>query len=117
MGTEKSAQIDTHPLLALYWQIFRAVLQAGDVRLMVVGYGFGDEHVNALIADAVVNYGLRLFIWDVAPNLMNRVRAAPHGVEIWKGVLSTASRPMIEVFPSNHSETSEYRRILGTMFG
>jgi hypothetical protein len=117
VGMEKTAQIGAFPLLAAYWQIFRAVLQAGEVRLMVVGYGFGDEHVNAVIADAVENHGLRLFIWDTAPNLMDRVRAAPHGDRIWKGVLSTTSRSMIEVFPSNQAETAEYRRILATVFG
>jgi SIR2-like domain len=117
IGTEKTSQIAAFPLLATYWQIFRAVLQAGDVRLMIVGYGFGDEHVNAVIADAVENHGLRLFIWDTAPSLMDRVRAAPLGSQIWKGVLSTASRPMIEVFPSNQAETAEYRRILATVFG
>jgi hypothetical protein len=117
IGTEKTAQIAAFPLLGLYWQIFRAVLQAGNVRLMAVGYGFGDEHVNAVVADAVENYGLRVFIWDTAPNLVERVLAAPHGARIWKGVLSTASRSMIEVFPSNQAETAEYRRVLATMFG
>ncbi len=117
VGTEKTAQIAAFPLLTIYWQIFRTVLQAGDVRLMIVGYGFGDEHVNAVMADAVENHGLRIFIWDTAPALMDRVRAAPHGAQIWKGVLSTASRPMIEVFPSNQAETAEYRRVLETMFG
>jgi len=117
IGTEKTSQIARSPLLATYWQIFRTALQAGDVRLMIVGYGFGDEHVNAVIADASENHGLRLFIWDTAPSLMDRVRAAAHGPRIWKGVLSTASRPMIEVFPSNQAETAEYRRILATLFG
>jgi len=117
IGTEKTSQIARSPLLATYWQIFRTALQAGDVRLMIVGYGFGDEHVNAVIADAVENHGLRLFIWDTAPSLMDRLRASPHGAQIWRGVLSTASRPMTEVFPSNQAETSEYRRILATVFG
>jgi hypothetical protein len=116
IGTEKSAQIAAFQLLTEYWQIFRAVLQAGDVRLMVVGYGFRDEHVNAAIADAVENHGLRVFIWDTISNLMEHVRAAPHGVRIWKGVLSTANRSMAEVFPSNQAETGEYRRIIATLF-
>jgi hypothetical protein len=46
---------------------------------MIVGYGFGDEHVNAVIADAVEYHDLKVFIWDTGPNLMDRVRAAPHG--------------------------------------
>lgn len=117
VGTGKADQIGAHPLLSWYWEIFRCVLTAGDVRLMIVGYGFGDEHINAAIADAVENHGLKVFIWDTGANLMDRVRAAPHGPAIWSGVLSTASRHMIEVFPSNQAETQEYRRILETLFG
>lgn len=40
VGTGKGAQIAAHPLLSWYWEIFRRVLIAGDVRLMIVGYGF-----------------------------------------------------------------------------
>lgn len=116
IGTEKSAHIADFRLLAEYWRIFRAVLQAGEVRLMVVGYGFRDEHVNSAIAEAVENHGLRVFIWSTTSNLMEHVRAAPHGARIWKGVLSTANRPIIEVFPSNQAETGEYRRIIATLF-
>jgi hypothetical protein len=119
VGTQKTDQIRASPLLRSYWQVFEEVLRAGDVRLMVVGYGFGDQHVNAAIANAVVNYGLRLFIWDTVPTpeLMRRIKVAPHGEAIWKGVLSAASSPLREVFPSNQAETEEYRRIVDTVFG
>jgi hypothetical protein len=69
------------------------------------------------IADAVEYHGLKVFIWDAGPNLRDRVLAAPHGASIWKGLLSIATRPMIEVFPSNQAETEEYRRIRETLFG
>lgn len=117
VGRQKTDQIRSFPLLRSYWQVFEEVLRAGDVRLMVVGYGFGDQHVNAAIAEAVTNYGLRIFVWDTAPNLTERVKAAPQGEAIWRGVLSTASRPLREVFPSNQAETEEYRRIVATVFG
>ncbi len=84
---------------------------------MVAGYGFGDEHVNSIIADAIEHRGLRLFIWDTGANLKGRVLAAPHGSSLWSGLLSTMSRPMIEVFPSNQAETQEYLRIRETFFG
>lgn len=116
VGTKKTAQIASFPLLEAYWQTFKAVLQAGDVRLMIVGYGFSDDHVNAVIADSVENHGLRVFVWDTDPNLKDLIRGASRGSSIWKGVLSTASRPMIEVFPSDQSETGEYRRIVETIF-
>lgn len=116
IGTAKSVQIAASPLLTWYFEIFRAVLSAGSVRLMIVGYGFGDEHVNAVIAEAVERHDLRVFVWDTAPNLRERILAAPYGASIWNGLLSMASRPMIEVFPSNQSETEEYRRIRQTFF-
>ena len=116
VGTRKGGQIAASPLLSWYWEIFKRVLSAGSVRLMIVGYGFGDDHVNLTIADAVENHSLKVFIWDTAPNLRDRVLAAPHGASIWKGLLSTATRPLIEVFPSNQAETEEYRRIRQTFF-
>ncbi len=116
VGTAKTAQIASLPLLAWYADVFEQVLAVGDVRLMIAGYGFGDEHVNAIIAEAIENHGLKVFIWDTGPNLMDRVLAAPHGAIIWSGLLTTATRAMIEVFPSNQAETEEYRRIRETFF-
>ena len=66
VGTEKTAKIAVMLLLTWYAEIFRQVLAAGDVRLMVVGYGFGDEHIKAAIAEAVEKHGLTVFIWDDA---------------------------------------------------
>ena len=117
VGTAKTKQISASPLLAWYFDIFKSVLSAGDARLLIIGYGFGDEHVNAAIADAVEHHGLRIFIWDAGPNLRGRALAAPHGASVWRGLLSTATRPLIEVFPSNQAETEEYRRIRQTCFG
>lgn len=117
VGTEKTAQIAAWPLLTWYSEIFKRVLAAGQVRLMIVGYGFADEHVNAVIADAIERHDLKIFIWDTGPNLRERVLAAPHGESLWKGLLSTATRQMIEVFPSNQAQTQEYQRIRETFFG
>jgi SIR2-like domain len=117
VGTQKSEQIAELPLLAWYGEVFRGVLAAGDMRLMIVGYGFADEHINAMIADAIAKHRLRVFIWDVVPNLKERVLAAPHGAVIWGGLLSTASRQMVEVFPSNQADTEECRRIYRSFFG
>jgi hypothetical protein len=116
VGSEKSRQIADLPLLAWYFDIFRGMLFAGHARLMIVGYGFGDDHVNAIIAEAVEKHRLKVFIWDVGSNLKNRVLAAAHGAVIWKGLLSTCTQRMLEVFPSNQDETEEYRRIRRSFF-
>jgi SIR2-like domain len=117
VGTGKVDQIASSPLLAWYFDIFRNVLSAGGVRLMIIGYGFGDEHVNAVIAEAIEHHDLKVFIWDVGSNLKQRIMPAPHGAVIWNGLLTTASRQMIDVFPSNQADTQESIRISETFFG
>lgn len=116
VGTKKTAQIVALPLLSWYADIFKHVLNVGDVRLMIASYAFGDEHVNATIADAIENHGLSVFIWNTASDLKERVLAAPYGATLWKGLISAATRPLIDVFPSNQAETEEYRRIRDTFF-
>jgi SIR2-like domain len=116
IGTDKTAKIAATPLLAWYADIFRQVLFAGDVRLMIVGYGFADEHINAVIAEAVTNHRLSVFVWNTAPDLKQQVLAAPHGATIWGGLISTAARSLVEVFPGNQSVTEEYRRICDSFF-
>jgi hypothetical protein len=116
VGTEKTEMISAQPLLSWYADIFEQVVSAGDVRLMIAGYGFGDAHINAVIAQAIENHALSVFIWNTTPDLKGAVLASPHGARIWKGLISTASRPMIEVFPSNQADTEEYRRICTTFF-
>lgn len=111
LGTEKGAQIKEIPLLQWYAEIFKRILAAGDMRLMIAGYGFGDEHINATIADAVMKHGLRVFIWNTSPDIRSLVCSAPHGTEIWSGLLGVSSRQLIEVFPGTQEETAQYRRI------
>jgi hypothetical protein len=116
VGTEKTSVIARMPLLSWYMDVFKQVLNAGDVRLMIIGYGFGDEHINAAIAEAVEKHGLRVFIWNTSSDIKSLVSSAPHGATIWRGLISTATRRLIEVFPSNQAETEEYRRIVSTFF-
>jgi hypothetical protein len=116
VGTDKTAKIAANPLLAWYADIFKEVLCAGDVRLMVIGYGFADEHINAVIASAIENHGLQVLIWNTTSDLRQLILQAPHGAAIWRGLITMATRPLIEVFPSDQSETEEYRRIRETFF-
>jgi len=83
VGTAKTGQIAALKLLAWYHDIFRRVLRAGELRLLIVGYGFAGEHINEVIADAAQNHGLKVLSWDVGANLRERVRAAPHDAAIW----------------------------------
>lgn len=67
IGHAKTEIIKKEPLLRWYFSLFEDVLHAGDRNLVVIGYGFGDAHINELIASAIQNHGLRLYV--VSPML------------------------------------------------
>jgi hypothetical protein len=50
IGYGKRGRTEKEPLLAWYLQLFKEVLNAGDVNLVTIGYGFGDDYINGLIA-------------------------------------------------------------------
>jgi hypothetical protein len=62
VGGGKAEAIQRHPLLRAYLDQFRSMLRITGCRLMVIGYGFGDEHINKEIVEASVeNPTLSLF--------------------------------------------------------
>ena len=69
IGGNKSRAIERHPILKWNHEQFRAYLSRPETRLMVIGYSFGDEHINEAIGDAA-GKDLRVFIID------------PHGVDV-----------------------------------
>jgi hypothetical protein len=63
MGGQKAVSIDSFPILQWYHEEFRKMLMRPGARLMVIGYGFGDSHINDAIVDGL-NAGLKLFVVD-----------------------------------------------------
>jgi hypothetical protein len=66
VGGGKEFYIQSKPLLVHYFHILREHLEKPDTRLMVIGYGWGDDHVNRLIFDAAKN-NASLGIFHVHP--------------------------------------------------
>lgn len=63
IGATKQEDLNRDPLLRQYWTEFESALNRGDVRLLVIGYGFGDEHINDKLVNAT-NHGIRIFNWN-----------------------------------------------------
>ncbi|MEZ5955905.1 MAG: SIR2 family protein [Hyphomonadaceae bacterium] len=117
VGAGKAGRIAATPLLSWYADVFKQVLTAGGVRLVTAGYGFGDEHINSVIADAVERDGLEVFVWNTASDVRRLITSAPHGSRIWNGVTGVSQRALSEVCPGNQADTEEYRRIVQEVFG
>ncbi len=98
IGHGKKGRMEKEPLLDWFLEIFEKVLNWGSMNLVIIGYGFGDDHINALIGNAVKDSGLRLSIIGpteplIFKELVLRAPAPPDfsqneslGDIIWKGL-------------------------------
>ena len=62
MGGSKAHEIGLVPVLRWYFQRFAECLREDGARLLVIGYGFGDAHINDVIIDAINTAALKLFV-------------------------------------------------------
>lgn len=108
MGGSKSKAISDTPLLQSYMNRFREHLQTNGAKLMVIGYGFRDDHINELIIDGAKN-GLRLF--NISPQGADAAKASNLGR---RGSIQPANNDLENVFESNLFGAS--RRPLATLF-
>ncbi len=101
LGGNKPERINEQPLLRWYHEQFRGRLKIPDARLMVIGYSFGDPHINEIIVNGV-KCGLQLFIIDL------------NGVDVI-GCRSNISRDNVSLL--KNSVIGASRRPLRTTFG
>ncbi len=98
LGGAKEEAIERFDILRMNTRIFRkAVVQPG-ARLLVVGYGFGDPHINESIAIGV-RAGLKIWIVDprgpqATYDQLLRVNAS---TLIWHAVIGFSSGPVDEL--------------------
>ena len=118
IGRDKASQIGRNYLLAWYLELFKSVLSRPDSRLLVIGYGFGDPHINRAISDSITRCGLWLYILDPTPakDLMSRIATQPEGKTIISGIRAFYSFALRDLFPPNQEETSLWKTIQDEFF-
>ena len=113
IGTGKEEQIAGSALLAWYFGVFERVLNGGGVSLMTIGYGFGDVHINRVIASACRKSGLQLFVWNAHSKPLEVVKAKL-GDDI---IPSVSVVSLSDAFPPDQSTPAELERIVRAFFG
>jgi hypothetical protein len=121
IGRGKNRQIKNEPLLCYYYKIFKKVLSQTNRRLLIIGYGFGDEHINSVISNAVENYGLKIYIISPEPpnKLKERLCAGckKETVNIWYGI-SGYSQKVEEILRNLNNESTTVREhFYNNLFG
>jgi hypothetical protein len=104
-GGNKPALISRYPVLARYHEAFRQHL-AGPTHVMVIGYSFGDQHINDMLMVAAATGQLNIFIIDpLGLDVIDENRLNP----LW-----TPGRLLSALGPSVSGGS---RRSLGEIFG
>jgi hypothetical protein len=120
IGKEKPTQIGREPLLDWYWEIFEQVFSCPDRRLLVIGYGFGDEHINKVIANAITTHDLALYI--ICPSAPEEFKQrlcgknVTHGAILWDGLAGYWDKGLREIYPRNASMTDVAEEIRTALF-
>ena len=120
MGGNKPGAIGGSPILAWYQEEFEQHLCSGNARLMVIGYGFRDQHINDVIIRAIEDHGLRMFVVD--PEGAGIARAVnptlggvydPNALDsaFVRGLVGASRRGLAEIF-SGGSELAKLYRLL-----
>lgn len=121
LGGAKAYEIKLHPILQRYHSEFEKSLQQPNTRLMVIGYGFRDEHINKVIEDAVNTHGLQMFVIDpTGSSLVDQFRQTPATAPIqvplnpqhWfaKSLIGASRRSLHETFGSDVIERNKVMR-------
>jgi hypothetical protein len=94
-GEGKREQLPGFPLLEHYLGLFERACSEPDSCLIVVGYAFGDPHINEAILDGVTKVGLRVRVINIEPPdcLRKRLMSQPHA-EIWEALDGYCSLPL-----------------------
>ncbi len=115
VGKNKLDIIMKEPLLRSYFELFQNAIRTRNKKLLIIGYGFHDQHINLSIVDAVKNYDLQIFIISI----MTREKLKYHfehgghfyAKDILKGLSGYFPYSLQEMFPADQSSTTHFREL------
>jgi hypothetical protein len=120
MGGDKPSSIKGSKVLSLYMAEFERRLREPDSRIMIIGYGFRDDHINAALNRAA-EAGLQAFIIDPAgadaPALFRdrpaRIKTPGPEHAIQRALIGASRRPLSRIFGGDTIERDKLLRFFG----
>ncbi len=117
LGGNKVSIIEQFPILKWSHDQFKEYLSRPDTRLMVIGYSFGDNHINTAIRNAVASRNLHIFVIDpLGVDVIDKNRDAtiyaPDELAsvLWPHLIGSSRRSLRETFGADRVEHSKVMR-------
>jgi len=125
LGINKWEKIQREPLLKWYFELFENSIKEGNRKLLVIGYGFGDMHINKILCDGVRNSGLKLyiitqrspkeFIEELTTTGGTIKMENEVGAMIWSGVRYYLPNTLDKIFQERLTKPSYYNDIVNAL--
>ncbi len=110
LGTNKPDDIVKEPLLNWYFKLFKEALFRPGVRILCIGYGFRDQHINDILLEAIgLNDDFELFV--ISPESAGNFKERT-GEKIWSHVRAYFPFTLNEIFPTAQDPLHFYGDIL-----
>jgi len=117
LGGNKASVIKQFPVLKWSHKQFKQYLGRPETRLMIIGYGFGDNHINNAIRAAADGGQLQIFVIDPdGVDVMDGNRTATIyapgdlATALWPYVIGASRRPLEKIFGSDTAEHAKVMR-------
>lgn len=122
IGKNKVDSINQEPLLKFYFDLFKELIYEGNKKLLVIGYGFGDEHINDILLKGVQEHSLSLYVINPSDpeSFKNKLEGKPAHFgsyevskyfKIWNGVKGYFPYSLRQIFPPDQSQTTMFKEI------
>jgi hypothetical protein len=121
IGGAKVADINRIALLSWYQERFREMICAPNTRLMIIGYSFNDDHINAQLM-AAARTGTKMFIVDMQgldvidkrdPRMRAAIPPAPLFNSLRDNIMGASRRLLRPTLQSDPVEVKKYVDFLG----
>lgn len=114
MGGNKGGIISQFPLLKWYHDEFKMLLSNPSSQLLVIGYSFGDQHINKTISDAASDTNLKIFVIDpLGIDVLDKNRHSQIYVpselfsDLWPNLIGASRRGLREIFGGDRVEQTK----------
>jgi hypothetical protein len=116
IGTNKESLIKSEPLLRNYFDLLKSVIGENNKKVLIIGYGFHDTHINNVLLQGVEDHNLKIYIISTQPpqNLKQYLKNANFKIKgqgwvrsdgIWAGVHGYFPYSLKDFFPGNQEKT------------
>lgn len=118
IGGGKKEQIEKEPILKWNFEIFESALYHQNRRLLIIGYGFRDEHINEILVEAIRKHGLKIYI--ISPQkpheFFRSLVKSNASLEIWNGLSGYYPTLLRDLFPASEQPIKIYQDIEDQFF-